>query len=190
MLSLVSDSTAQSAPTAGDNWFSYGGDPGGTHYSSLRQITKSNVSGLKEVWRFETPDTGSIQTTPLIIDGTMYVTSARQKVIALDAATGKQKWIFDSGIGTGAAVRGLTWWSEGKERRLFSAVASYIYAINPADGTVITSFGDHGPHRSAREPARRSGKQCLPRDIAGRGLQGPADPRRSRLRNTALVAGR
>ncbi len=136
--------SAQSAPTAGDNWFSYGGDPGGTHFSSLRQITKANVSGLKEVWRFVTPDPGSLQTTPLVIDGTMYVVTPRQKVVALDAATGKQKWLFDSGEGTNAAVRGLTWWSDGRESRLFSAVATYIYAINPADGKAITSFGDRG----------------------------------------------
>ncbi|SRR5258706_9410256 len=91
LLSLAMACAALSAPTAGDNWFSYGGDPGGTHYSTLTQITKSNVSGLKEVWRFETPDPGSLETTPLVVDGTMYVVSPRQKVIALDAATGKQK---------------------------------------------------------------------------------------------------
>jgi quinoprotein glucose dehydrogenase len=144
LLSLSVSCAVQSAPTAGDNWFSYGGDPGGTHYSSLRQITKENVSSLKEVWRFEAPDPGSVQTTPLIIDGTMYVTSPRQKVIALDAATGKQKWVFDSGVGTAAAIRGLSWWTDGKERRLFSAVASYIYAIDPATGKAIASFGDQG----------------------------------------------
>ncbi len=144
LLSLAVTCAAQSAPTAGDNWFSYGGDPGGTHYSSLKQITKSNVGNLKEVWRFETPDPGSLETTPLVVDGTMYIVTPRQKVIALDAATGKQKWIFDSGVGTNAAVRGLTWWSDGKENRLFSAVATYIYAINPADGTAITTFGDKG----------------------------------------------
>ncbi len=144
LLSAALPCAVQTAPTAEKNWFSYGGDPGGTHYSSLKQITKSNVSSLKEVWRFETPDPGSVQTTPLIVDGTMYVVSPRQKVIALDAATGRQKWIFDSGVGTGAATRGLTWWTDGKERRLFSAVASYIYAIDPADGTAITSFGDNG----------------------------------------------
>jgi quinoprotein glucose dehydrogenase len=135
---------AQELSRAGANWFSYGGDPGGTRYSSLSQITKANVSGLKEVWRFETPDGGRLQTTPLIVDGTMYVVSPRQKVIALDAATGRQKWTFDSGVSTTAASRGLTWWSDGKEKRLFTASNSFIYALNPADGTTITSFGDHG----------------------------------------------
>jgi quinoprotein glucose dehydrogenase len=141
---LTAAPSAQEAPRAGADWFSYGGDHGGTRYSSLRQITKANVDRLKEVWRFETPDAGRLQTTPLVVDGTMYVVTPRQRVIALDAATGKQKWIFDSGAGTTAASRGLTWWTDGKESRLFSAAGSFIYAINPADGTTITSFGENG----------------------------------------------
>lgn len=130
--------------TAGEDWPWYFGDPGGTHYSSLDQITRENISQLREIWRYETPDTGRVQTTPLVIGGTMYVMSPMQKVIALDAATGDEKWIFDSGEGTGAAVRGLTWWSDGAERRLFTAIGHYIYAINPDDGTAIRSFGDNG----------------------------------------------
>lgn len=139
----LSNPCAHAAP-AGNNWYSYGGDPGGTHYSSLKQITRDNVGKLREAWRFETPDQGPIQTTPLIVDGTMYVVTSRQKVIALDAATGKQKWLFDSGVGVGSATRGLAWWSDGKESRLFSAVANYIYAINAKDGKAVASFGDNG----------------------------------------------
>ena len=141
---LAAMPAAQEMSRAGANWFSYGGDHGGTRFSSLSQITKANVSGLKEVWRFETPDAGRLQTTPLVVDGTMYVVTPRQKVVALDAATGRQKWTLDSGVATTAASRGLTWWTDGKESRLFTASASFIYAINPADGTTITSFGDKG----------------------------------------------
>ena len=63
------------------------------------------------------------------MNGTMYVVTPRQKVIALDAVTGKQRRVFDSGVGTTGATRGLAYWTDGKESRLFSAVASYIYAI-------------------------------------------------------------
>ena len=101
---LAAMPAAQEMSRAGANWFSYGGDHGGTRFSSLSQITKANVSGLKEVWRFETPDAGRLQTTPLVVDGTMYVVSPRQKVIALDAATGRQKWTFDSGAGDDGGV--------------------------------------------------------------------------------------
>ncbi|MEO8679128.1 MAG: pyrroloquinoline quinone-dependent dehydrogenase [Vicinamibacterales bacterium] len=144
VLILGTTLAAQESNQAGANWFSYGGDPGGTRYSSLKQITKANVGQLKEVWRFETPDAGRLQTTPLVVNGTMYVVTPRQKVIALDAATGKQKWTFDSGVSTTAASRGLTWWTDGKESRLFTASGSYIFAVNPADGSTITSFGDQG----------------------------------------------
>src|SRR5690349_708112 len=136
--------SAQNVKPAGENWYSYGGDSGGTHYSTLKQITKTNVDKLKEAWQFVTPDAGTTEATPLIVNGTMYVVTPRQKVIALDAATGKQKWVFDSGEGTNGATRGLAYWTDGKESRLFSAVASYIYAINAADGSVIKDFGDNG----------------------------------------------
>ena len=89
-------------------WRDYAGGPDSSRYVAATQITKANVSGLKEVWRFETPDGGRLQTTPLVVDGTMYVVSPRQKVIALDAATGSQKWTWDSGVATTAASRGLT----------------------------------------------------------------------------------
>ena len=52
LLSLAVTCVAQPAPTAGENWFSYGGDPGGSRFSTLTQIKKSNVARLKEVWRF------------------------------------------------------------------------------------------------------------------------------------------
>ena len=135
---------AQEPSRTGANWSSYGGDPGGSRFSSLTQITKANVGKLKEVWRFETPEGGRLQTTPLIVDGTMYVVTPRQKVIALDAATGTQKWTFDSGAATTAASRGLAWWTDGKESRLFTAAGDFIYAVNPADGTAIAAFGDKG----------------------------------------------
>jgi glucose dehydrogenase len=144
LLLVATLGVSRAASLAGENWASYGGDAGGTHYSSLKQITRENIGKLKEVWRFVTPDPGSVETTPLIVDGTMYVVSSQQKVSALDAATGNLKWTFNSGIGTRGPNRGLTWWSDGKESRLYTAVASYIYALNPKDGSVITGFGDNG----------------------------------------------
>jgi quinoprotein glucose dehydrogenase len=141
---FVGTLAAQEPSRTGANWSSYGGDPGGSRFSSLTQITKANVGKLREVWRFETPEGGRLQTTPLIVDGTMYVVTPRQKVVALDAATGQQKWVFDSGAATTAASRGLAWWTDGKESRLFTAAGSFIYAVNPADGTTIASFGDKG----------------------------------------------
>ena len=132
------------AAAAGENWPSYHGDEAGTHYSKLTQITRSNIAGLKEAWRFVTPDPGPVQSTPLVVDGVMYVVTARQKIVALDATNGKVKWTFDSGIGTGNPTRGLAYWSDGRERRLFASVASYLYAIDAETGSSISSFGDQG----------------------------------------------
>jgi quinoprotein glucose dehydrogenase len=138
---------SQSAPRlqpAGDNWYSYGGDSGGSHYSTLKQITKANVGQLKEAWRYTTPDAGSTEATPLIVNGVMYVVTPKQGIVALDAGTGKQKWAFDSGVGVNAATRGLAYWTDGKEGRLFIAVASFLYGVNAADGTVLKDFGEGG----------------------------------------------
>ena len=120
----------------------------------------------------------------------MYVVTPRQKVVALNAATGSQKWTFDSGAGTTAASRGLTWWSDGKESRLFTAAGSFIYAVNPADGTAITSFGDKGRIDLRANLRGAPEDNSYQRDVAGRDLQGPADPRWPRVRTDARVAWR
>ncbi len=104
--SISTDALPASTAGADEDWAYYFGDSGGTKYSQLTQITRENVDQLEEVWTYEVPETGRTQTTPIIVDGTMYVVSARQKVIALDAATGEEQWVFDSGVGTGGASRG------------------------------------------------------------------------------------
>jgi quinoprotein glucose dehydrogenase len=144
LLVLCAPLDAFAGERAGADWSSYGGDAAGTHYSMLDQITRANVGGLEEAWRFETSDQGSVETTPLIVSGTMYVVSSHQKVTALDAASGKVKWTFVPDVSWSSPTRGLGWWSDGKESRLFAPVGMSIFALNPADGAVITSFGDHG----------------------------------------------
>ena len=119
---------------ADKNWSSYHGDAAGTHYSTLTQIDRKNVAKLREVWRYEAPDAGPTQSTPLIIDGVMYVVSAKQQVIALDAAKGSVRWTFDSGVGTGNPTRGLAWWAEGNQKRVFASVGPYIYSIDAKTG--------------------------------------------------------
>ena len=111
MLLLTMTCAAQSAPkaagekpkAAGNDWYSYGGDSGGTHYSTLKQITKSNVGQLKEAWRFVTPDAGSTEASPLNVNGTMYVLTPTPG--GDRARCGKirqnKKWAFDSGAGVG-----------------------------------------------------------------------------------------
>src|SRR6516165_204706 len=80
------------------DWPVYGGSLENTHYSSLTHINRSNVNQLEVAWTFDTGEPGGLQTSPIIVDGVLYGLTPTQKVFALDAATGKLLWKFDSGI--------------------------------------------------------------------------------------------
>lgn len=135
--------TAPHAATQGGDWATYGGDSNGDRYSPLTQIDASNVGELKAAWRIDGPP-GGLQTNPLVISGVLYGYTATQQVFAADAATGKILWTFDSGVVGTQPARGLTWWSQGGERRLFAGVLDRLYALDPATGRPITSFGENG----------------------------------------------
>ena len=128
------------------DWAYIGGSPGDSHYSTLSQINVKNVSKLKEVWRYDTGERGGLETTPLIIDGVLYAYTPTQKVFALEAATGKLLWRFDSEKGDipARAERGLSYWQDGKDKRIFAGVANYVYAIDATNGKAISSFGANG----------------------------------------------
>lgn len=132
------------------DWPAYNGSYANTHYSSLAQINTGNVSKLKEVWRFDTGEMGGLETSPLIIDGILYAYTPKQKLIALDAATGASLWTFDpqkefpaERIGS-RAERGLSYWHHGGDRRILAGASHYIYAIDAASGKIIRAFGKDG----------------------------------------------
>src|SRR5258707_10680528 len=104
------------------DWPVYGGAAENQHYSRLAQINKSNVRQLKVAWSFDTGETGGLQTSPIIVAGVMYAYTPSQKVIAVDAATGKLRWKFDSGVGSLQPARGLVYWSGGKGKRILAGV--------------------------------------------------------------------
>lgn len=126
------------------DWPAYNGGVNGDHYSPLSQINRSNVGGLRVAWRFDTGEKGDTQTNPLVVGRILYACTPTGKIIALDAASGRLLWRFDSGVQDSQPVRGLTWWSEGRERRLFAGVMHYLYALDPATGRPIASFGEEG----------------------------------------------
>jgi len=144
------------APAQRDvDWAAYNGGLSGDHYSRLKQIDRKNVSRLKNVWTFDTGEKGGIQTNPLIVGRTLYGYTPTQKVIALDAATGTLQWKFDSGIEGSQPARGLSFWTDGHESRLFAGVMNFLYCLDPATGKPIPSFGENGRidlRKGLREP--------------------------------------
>ena len=92
------------------DWAVYDGGPAGDHYSTLTQINRSNVAHLVPVWRYRTGGKGNMETNPIIVRGVLYAYSPAQKVIALNAATGRRIWQFDSGIPGTQPVRAVAYW--------------------------------------------------------------------------------
>ena len=133
--------------SADRDWPIYGGEAENDHYSTLRQIDRKTVLRLRKAWQFDSGEEGGLQTSPLIVGRVMYGFTPTQKVIALDAATGKLIWKFDSGIVGRQPDRGLTYWAEpsgGKQARLFAAVMNFLYALDPTTGKPIVTFGENG----------------------------------------------
>ena len=126
------------------DWPAYNGGIDGDHYSKLTQIDRSNVAKLAQAWVFDTGEKGGIQDNPLVIGRTLYAYTPSQKIVALDAATGELKWKFDSGIKGQQPARGMTWWTDGKERRLLAGVMNFLYCLDPDTGKPISSFGESG----------------------------------------------
>ncbi len=131
-------------PAARHDWPVFGGAAENQHYSRLSQINKSNVAKLKVAWTFDTGETGGLQTSPLVIGGTMYAYTPSQKVIAVDAATGKLRWKFDSQAGTQQPSRGLMYWAAGKDKRLLAGITNFVYELDAETGKPILTFGKQG----------------------------------------------
>ena len=136
------------------NWQIYHGDYGGTHYSELDQINRSNVSQLEVAWTWEAGETGStIECNPIIVDGTLFLTTPRLHCAALNATTGELLWRFDPWQGRrgGGVNRGVAYWTDGKEdQRIFHSAGDYLYALDATTGRPVASFGQNGriSHRS------------------------------------------
>ena len=102
---LLSFSGKENAVT---EWPDYLGGPDRSHYSPLNEINTGNVGKLRVAWQFHTGDSGEVQCNPLITGGKLYALTARNRVICLDAATGRLLWAFaDTARTTLSTGRGL-----------------------------------------------------------------------------------
>ena len=170
---------AQSPNPAGatkNDWAYYGHDAGGTRYSPLTQINRENVKNLKVAWTFHSgdisdgsgrPKRSGLETTPILVDGILYLTSPFNRVFALNPETGKQLWVYDPMIdvaesyGDGLINRGVATWldptrAKGKRcrRRIFEATLdARLIALDAATGDPCMDFGNRG-QISLRDVAR------------------------------------
>jgi glucose dehydrogenase len=126
------------------DWPVYGGQAAADHYSALSQINRNNVGQLQQAWKFDAGEEGGLETSPIVIGRVLYAYTATLKVIAIDGVSGKLIWKFDSGIKGKNPVRGLTYWTDGKESRIFAPVSHFLYALDARTGEKIPSFGEGG----------------------------------------------
>jgi len=146
-------------------WPVYGGDPGGMRYSTLDDVNRDNVSRLTRAWTWATGESpiqqtdstraarpGTFQATPLMVNDTLYLSTPYNRVVALDASTGRQLWRFDPGAhrygqpsnGTGFVHRGVALWTDGRQRRVFINSRWRLIALDASTGKPVSSFGTNG----------------------------------------------
>jgi alcohol dehydrogenase (cytochrome c) len=122
------------------NWLTYSGSMNSQRYSSLSQINTANVKDLQLAWVFQAQSTEKFEATPLVVDGTMYLTQAPNDIVALDAVTGEMKWIYSYSpsrdarpccgrVNRGVAILGNTLY--------MATIDAHLLAVNAADGKLL-----------------------------------------------------
>ncbi|NTZ92659.1 glucose/quinate/shikimate family membrane-bound PQQ-dependent dehydrogenase [Agrobacterium tumefaciens] len=166
----LSQETVSATPAYGGNvpdseWHQYGRTPYGQRYSPLTQVNVDNVSQLKEAWRYQTGDVKlpddvgetTYQVTPLKVGNSLYICTPHNWAIAIDAATGKEKWKYDPNVGLNPdrqhqTCRGVSYYAEPNaaqgtacaERVYLPTSDARLIALDAATGQVCTSFADQG----------------------------------------------
>jgi quinoprotein glucose dehydrogenase len=151
------------APRVATEWPSYGGDPGGSRFFASGALTPGNVARLEVAWTYHTRDLegaaerksrAAFQNTPLLVDGTLFVCTPRNRVIALDPATGAERWRFDPEIpldgryANQMVCRGVATWLDGAapaaapcRRRILTATNdARLFALDAATGAPCADF--------------------------------------------------
>ena len=146
---------------AQSDWPNVGNDKGAMRYSPLKQINRDNVKNLKVAWTYHTGDavagdTTTIECTPIVVSGVMYLTTVKTKAVALDAATGRELWRFDPfasphatkyPIVASGVNRGMAYWADksGKQTRiLFGTADGRLISLDARTGKLDPAFGENG----------------------------------------------
>jgi quinoprotein glucose dehydrogenase len=159
LLSLSLAAWAQQPSTKNGEWPYYTGDLKGTKYSPLDQINAANFNKLEVAWHFKTDNFGprpefKLEGTPLVVKGVLYTTAGtRRSVVALDAKTGEQLWVYALREGKRAAIaprqlsgRGVSYWTDGKgdDRIVFVTTGYRLIELNARTGAPVNGFGKDG----------------------------------------------
>ena len=151
---------AQGRRTA--EWRAYSGDKGSGKYSPLDQINKDTIKNLRIVWRQpgmpaelataypNVQASNNYENTPIMAGGLLYISTGAGTVAALDAATGKVVWYNlppereGQPRQRGASTRGVAFWTDGKDERIFATTGQYLVALNAKNGERYKEFGEGG----------------------------------------------
>ena len=177
LLALGYAACISAVAVAQNDWKTYGNDPGHARFSPLTQITPANVSRLTKAWEFDTRTPGrKWQNTPVVINGTMYITLQNGGVVSLEPESGRELWRFETPV-RGRSVRAVAYWPGDQEAgpRLLYGAGDKLWALDPATGKPIESFGTKGvadvhPGQPAGVTSRGGGSDSD--DRAGRGQRG------------------
>lgn len=142
------------APLPADNWLTYNGDYSGRRYSALSEIQPSNISQLRAAWVFHAHNSDRLEVTPLVVNGTMFVTAAND-VIALDAGTGRKVWQYSRPVSqgliddaSGHLSRGVAVWHDRVYRETDNA---HLLCLDARSGNLIwdVPYADGNPNYGA-----------------------------------------
>jgi len=173
LCALLMLATAAIAAAQGGGWPAYGQDAGGSRFSALKQINRANVAKLKIAWTYHTgalePQTdlnrkAAFEATPILFDGKLYLSTPFDHVIALDPATGAERWKFDPAVNRTAdysevTSRGVTGWTDSRAadgapcrlRIFIGTIDARLMALDARTGRVCEQFGSHGTVDLTRE---------------------------------------
>jgi quinoprotein glucose dehydrogenase len=161
-LLIFASSGSPMAQRAAVGWPVYGGDQGATRHSPLADINRRNVANLHVAWTWKPGEKalpeygtqpGTFQNTPLMIDDVLYVSTPYNRVVALEARTGRELWRYDPEPfkdgqppnGTGFVHRGVAAWRDEAGRlKIFMNSRYRLICLDAASGTPVSSFGDNG----------------------------------------------
>lgn len=156
LLLLVSCTNKESVPAinsleTGTDYPVYGGNKANNRYSPLTQINADNVNDLQVVWKYFANDTSNassrsreIQCQPIVVNGILYGTSTELNLFALNAASGEQLWKFEPHEEKLHSNRGVMYWEDGDDKRIYYTVGGFLYAVNALSGKLIATFGEDG----------------------------------------------